>query len=629
MNFRDDIKSLAEALSQLQAIIDNAGKHRPARPWHVRGDAFQAALQVLPDVTGNFQKTLEDCEKLLLQHARLRQGQSNFVSNFQWRSSAERDINILRERVRFHVTKVALIAKPFELQLLQGIQRELRLLRRDVEQLTGIVTNGVGHYRNTPDPYYLSKIVIVEEVAGRFEAASRVNRPACFTTGADWPVKEGFDALVLHFCKSTVEFNPRPDLGHNVPDGPQYLNLLKALWIRGRLRESHYFQAVSNSSLWADYMNELEDDMRDQFTLFDDCQLVAPAADLIARLPEEYYQIWQFEEPRMRSLEMAEQRPLEHKIMETTLPAPSDTYQSTLTIFRKSDVVFRLATTTKKTDNPFYHDGEGTPVHMNITRLIPAYGAPNNAPSMTFNVALCNSQSQDLEWYVFKDFNDVKNFQRALTGYRIQEDFSTISWCINGSRDTDSCGGGRLQLWQYKPLPRIALDGERSHILSVASPQPLSSETSFNAELSASRNPSIASAQSPLGGASLSQQMSPFLPELEASQKDHRPSASGGSTGLTEANASSPTLHRPSTTVSLASTLAHPGSPKTEKHSSGESTNLSLSGTSVASVVRGPYGDGTELIRPEVPVLIIFTRCGGRLAFIHIKCRLSPEFVYV
>ena len=629
LNFREDIKSLAEALSQLEAILNNAGKHRQARPWQVRGDAFQAALQVLPDVTGNFRKTLEDCEKLLLQHAKLQQGQSNLVSNFRWWSSAERDVNILRERVKFHVTKVALIAKPFELQLLQGIQRDLQLLRRDVKQLTGIVTNGVGHYSNTPDPYYLSKIDIVQEVACRFEAASSVNRPPSFTKEADWPVKEGFDALVLHFCKSTVEFNPRPDLGHNVPDGPQYLNLLKALWIRGRLRGSQYFQAVSNNSLWAEYMSELEDEMRDQFALFDDRQLVAPAADVITRLPDEYYQIWQSDEPRLRSLEIAEQRPLEDKILEATLPTPSDLYQSTLTIFRKSDVAFRLVTTTKKTDNPFYHDGEGTPVHMNITRLIPVYGDPDNAPSMAFNVALCNSQSQDLEWYIFRDFHDVKNFQWALTGYRIQEDFPTISWCINGSRDADFCGRGRLQLWQYKPMPRIIPDNERSNSFSVASPQSPSSETSFHAGFPASRNPSVASAQSPLGGVSLSQQMSAFLPELEASQKDHGRSTSGGSIGSAEANASSPTLHRPSTIVSLASTLAHPGSPKAEKHSSGKSTSLSLSGTSVASPVSGPSGNGTELVKPEVPVLIIFTRCGGKLAFIHIKCRLSPRFAHI
>ena len=41
--------------------------------------------------------------------------------------------------------------------------------------------------------------------------------------------------------------------------------------------------------------------------------------------------------------------------------------------------------------------------------------------------------------------------------------------------------------------------------------------------------------------------------------------------------------------------------------------------TSIVSPVNGPHGDGIELFRPEVPVLVIFTMCRGKYTFLHIK----------
>ena len=117
--FRQDIKSLGDSLEQLESIINNAN-NQLSHPHR-----FGIALQVLPEVTGDFHQTLNDCEKLLRKHAGLQRGRSNFLENFTWWTSAERDVYSLRERVKFHVTKVVFIAKPFETQLLLGIQRDV------------------------------------------------------------------------------------------------------------------------------------------------------------------------------------------------------------------------------------------------------------------------------------------------------------------------------------------------------------------------------------------------------------------------------------------------------------------------------------------------------------------------
>ena len=128
--------------------------------------------------------------------------------------------------------------------------------------LTGVVTNGVGHMSNTSNPPFLDSVALPDHIVTRFTTAFNVNRPVCFEKSNDWPLKEGFDALVFHFSKSTIEFNSRPELGQNIPEGPQYLNLLKCIWIMERLKSSSYLTSAGTDSLWADYMRGLEDEIR-------------------------------------------------------------------------------------------------------------------------------------------------------------------------------------------------------------------------------------------------------------------------------------------------------------------------------------------------------------------------------
>ncbi|KAL8898589.1 MAG: hypothetical protein Q9207_006622 [Kuettlingeria erythrocarpa] len=564
LRFRQDISSLSERLKQLEDILNNAGNQRSRRPWHTDADHFGEALQVLPEVTGDFHKTLKDCERLLRDHARLQYGKSSVASNFAWWTSTERDVNNLRDRVNFHITKVSFIAKPFEIQLLLEIRRELQSLRSDVAELRGLLTKGIPQTIDTSNDIYLQAIHLQGEVAARFTAALDCKRPSTVDITNDWPVKEGFNALVFHFAKSTVEFNSYQRLGQNIPDARQYLNLLKSVWIMRQLKASSSFQSTGHGSLWADYMRELEADIKGQFRRFDNEQLVPPPDDVIFQLPDEYFSIWVDEEPPLRSLDIMEQRPLEEKILELSLPHSYGSRQSSLTVFRKSESEFRLVKTTKLTDNPLYHSEEGSNVHMHSTRLVPAYAIPGGS-STTNNIALCNDRGQHEEWLSLKTPEDVAALQRALTGYRIHHSMSDFSWCINGSREPEDWGYGSLQLWQLKPLPTMppqtgvgTLD-RRESIITTASTM--------------------------LGDTATV-------------------------TSKTSTNTRSHSRFSTSTAISTSNTTI-------------------MSGSSITATVNGPRGDGIELVRPEVPVLIIFTKCTGRYAFLHIKFLESSKKPFV
>ena len=600
-------------------------------------------------MTGDFHQTLNDCEKLLRKHAGLQRGRSNFLENFAWWTSAERDVYSLRERVKFHVTKVAFIAKPFETQLLLGIQRDVQQLRRDVAHLTGVVTNGIGQTRNASNPPFLDSVALPDHILTRFTSAFNVNRPICFETRSDWPLKEGFDALVFHFSKSTIEFNSRPELGQNIPEGPQYLNLLKCIWIMERLKSSSYLRNAGLDSLWADYMRGLEDEIRAQFRRFEGGQLIAPTQDVISILPDSYYSIWVVEAPQLRLLNMAEQRPLEERILELSLPQLYGTGQSSLTVFRKSDTQFRLVTTTKRADNPMFRDAEGFHVDMTSTRLIPSYAAPNKKFSVTNNIALCNDKGQSPEWISLSNSTDVARLQRALMGYRIQHDMSNLSWCLNGSEKDGDWGYGRLQLWQSKPLPEILPDREiqstndrnvsgSTHRLpplefgsNMSSPEmaQLDSDQMINGrppDTHAERTiPIVFNNTSISDGATEPSRSSLYQMPLSADSITAAPPHASDSSRSTDAQSpvSSPSLSRYrrilSGPTSNGDTWSSDMRPDLKRQSTGRSCTTRGSRSSIVSPVSGPHGDGIELFRPEVPVLVIFTMCREKYTFLHVK----------
>ena len=641
--FRQDIKSLGDSLGQLESIINNANS-QVSHPHH-----FGVALQVLPEVTGDFYQTLNDCERLLRNHAGLQRGRSNFLENFGWWTSAERDVCSLRERVKFHVTKVAFIAKPFETQLLLGIRRDVQQLRRDVAHLTGIVTNGVGQARNASNPPFLDSVTLPDYILTRFTIAFNVNRPVCFEEKSDWPLKEGFDALVFHFSRSTIEFNSRPELGKNIPEGSQYLNLLKCIWIMEQLKSSSYFTNAGTDSLWADYMRGLEDEIRIQFRRFEARQLIAPIQDVISILPDGYYSIWVVEGPPLRPLDMAEQRPLEEKILELSLPQSYGTRQSSLTVFRKSDTQFRLVTTTKRADNPMFHHAEGFHVDMTSTRLIPSYAAPNEGSSATNNIVLCNDKGQFPEWISLSDSTAIASLQRALMGHRVHHDMSNFSWCVNGSKEEGDWGDGRLQLWQPKPLPEIVPDraiqstnGRNVSVSTFGLPQLDFGSNLLSPELAdldsdQARNgrppstfaeriiPIAVNSTSIPNGVAEPSTSTPYQTPWNADSITAAYTLSPASSHYTGAQSplSSPSSSkfgcRHPHSISNEKTWSSDQKPDLKRHSTGRSSTTMVTRSSIASPVNGPDGDGVELFRPEVPVLVIFTMFRARYTFLHIK----------
>ena len=540
LQFGRDISSLGFSLQQLELIIKNAQKQSPEKPWRREADSSTATiLNTLSEVTGDFKRTLHDCERLLSDNSKFQRSATSFVDNVVWHSSTERVVNHLRQRVNFHLTKINFIARPFELQLLLGIHRELQQVKKDVAALKGVLIPDTAQSIHPASPKsHDGRFHIHPDLAKRFERALAC-KPDSGQGHDHVPLKEGFDAIAFHLASSTVKFKPSPGPGQNIPEETQFVNLLKSGWIMEKLKGSDYLQSAGPESLWLDYMRELENEISDQLSRLDTGELEPPTPDVILRLPDNCFSIWGYEDSLPRPAVLAEQRPLEEKILELALPSLYDNRRSTLTIFRKSDVAFRMVSTTKDEQNKDFHSEESMDVNMNLNRFIPAFATPHDGEAVNNNVLLCNSQGQDLKWYHFQDSSAVAEFQRALMGYRVSNDMSNISWHIEFSKFNKKAisGKARLQFWHLKPLPNLLSSVDAT--------------TSEGSDSSAGASP-----QSPSGSANLRRFWT--------------------------------------------------------------SSTLALSGSSIAAPVTGSRGDGIALTRPELPVLVIFTRCERKYTFFHI-----------
>lgn len=436
-------------MEDLHQIVTNANH---------RGDNGLTAgvVNTLSGIVGDFKQTILDCDALLKDKSRFRRSPANFVDNVAWHTSTERHVHNLGKRLHFHMAKVNFITKPFELQLLSGIHSQQQQLTKDVAAISALLASDPAR-KDCPINSHTqeSSFHVPGELSDRFQKAVAAEALGLSQGRDGLPLKEGFDALVYHFARSTEDFGPSSGLGQEVP-GERYLNLVKSRWILDRLKENTHFRSPEPNLLWAVCIKELEDKVRTQFVRFQQGDLLLPPLDALIQLPDNYYRIWVEEEPSPRPAALTEHRPSDEKILELPLQSVHSTYRSTLTVFRKSDTALRLVSATVDDHNDNFLLQDSMDVDMNQTGLVPVFAASLDSSTVNSNVLLRN-HGQDTKCYNLRDSADIAQFQRALTGFRVSHDMSNISWHIEYDQFSKSgeSGKARLQLWQLKPLPRI------------------------------------------------------------------------------------------------------------------------------------------------------------------------------
>ena len=421
------------------------------RPWLPHDTAqVRSTLKPLPDLTGDFVKTLKACERLLSDNSKFQHNAAGFVDNVRWWLGVESEVEVLKERIRFHTTKILLITKPVEIQLLSDLRKDIWDVKRIVEEIRSIVDPNAAQELSHRRCLSVHLPSVPLELDRRFVAALN-GRSGGTVDVKDFPLREGFDALVYHFGESTVNI-PREYLNRRTPELTQYLNLVKCRWILQKIMESSLFV---HESLWGRCIEDIEKNILREYRRFDAGQLTSPNLDVIERLQEHCFSIWIDDHGTDVVPTLMDERPSEEKLLEIALPKAQGNRKPLLVVFRKSDHELRLVHTTRDDQNEMFYEAESHEIDLQFTRFIPLYAVPDSVSSTsTNNVLFCNRQGQGEKAYSLERLEDVYNLQQAVTGYKVGADLATISWA---TFKTTEKGKGRVQIWRAKPLPRMAL----------------------------------------------------------------------------------------------------------------------------------------------------------------------------
>jgi hypothetical protein len=101
-DFGVDIQYLSNNLKQLGQVIQDVTKQ--ARP--LSAEEHKWDLKTLPQICGDFRKTLVDCQNFLQDERKFSHGRGGFIYNIQWNLTMEPEVRRLRDRVAFHNIKV-------------------------------------------------------------------------------------------------------------------------------------------------------------------------------------------------------------------------------------------------------------------------------------------------------------------------------------------------------------------------------------------------------------------------------------------------------------------------------------------------------------------------------------------
>ena len=633
--FIGDIGTLCSALKRLKSVVEAAERQYPRREWHGDAHRLEGAQSLWPQLTGDFYQTLKECESLLARHGRLQNGRATAFANLNWWLLAEGAVDNLIAKLKWHITKVELYATPSQFEAVIKHGRDLQQLRRQVANLERMMIHGAQSSTT------LWARVLSPELKSKFEQVLAADRPPWFRDGSDWPLKEGFEALCWHFARSTIKFNTTPELGR-IPQIQQFLNLAKAIWILDCIKESQHFTASGAESIWADYMRELEDDLRGQLHRFETGELDTPSEQELCGFPTDLYKISKGEQTDPNALDEGSAGPPGEQLLQLGLLSDSSNIDSSLSVFRESEVDFLFVISTNQADTLGAPRSREVEISIDRHRLVPIYGNPLEGGASRNNIMIFNEKGKRPTEYAFHSSGDVRSLQRALTGYRVHHDMPLFRWRINGPEQDTGVGGGILQLWQYKPLPPMS-DPNPSQASnadsipdSVRSPAPSLSSSrppqSGDAGLASPREQNGESADyvgwsdfpsMPLEEATSRRQiLSPGLTQLVSVQVQDRRRLSGFSNTSRSHRISSSwgSVQSDQTPSDFSYNRVRSNNFNHEKQrpSSTVSGTTLMSGSSVLSPVRGPRNNGTQALRPELPVLVIFTLCNEKYSFLHL-----------
>ncbi|KAM0721711.1 hypothetical protein Q7P37_002636 [Cladosporium fusiforme] len=453
-NFQNDIGNFRYLLKKLQEALSEAQQRYNARPRVARIHAYDPLSEEFEKerktIIGNFNETLNACDRLLAENKDYRRKYSNVYQNLLWHmSQQERRVDDLRTRLHFHSEKIRLVMDRLSINLLTDIDSKVDDLLAISEQNLHVskeIHRELVRFRSTLFGHLSGRSVslsaeienshqVSEMISSKFQRYLLTDAPT--STGVGIPMIQGFDALFLSFEQSINSSDCTPE---------SYLSFLKARWLLEYLEGSTEFRDARPGFYYKRAVNQISQALT--IRMQQPGVLISYDESVLMDLPDTHYRIWPPSVP-LPAIQQSEPHPLmvranEEEVIRMTLDPIGTNESDTVTLFKSSEERFRIVRQTTLPSSPDEKVLISQQVYIKEDELIPRYALPT-INSDDLDLAIFSRNEETL--FKFDTYENLFRFQTALTGYEVSHDQPGITCQFSKSvRDLDCTG--RVQLWQ-------------------------------------------------------------------------------------------------------------------------------------------------------------------------------------
>jgi hypothetical protein len=416
-------------------------------------------LSSIKQIVGDYDVTLADCEKLLKENPEFGRGRGASY-NIEWNIVIQPKVDHLRKRLESHNSKILILLKPLELNLLSDVYRGLydvhqdlaeriEAVHRSVLHLQGLLIADVEQVMKEQIETIVIPLEVPSDVERKFHAAAEKLHPE-IRDPSRFPLPAGANAFLAHFEESTKKFSAGRFLTERTPPPKEYLNLLKCIWILQQVLGGGEFKNLPQDSQWPGYINQLNEDLLaecQRFTAPSTQRMLVP--DIPAMFHDDEYNIWveqdisEYMSPRFAT-HMEE-------VLKIRLPSQRESLVRYMTVYRVELSKYRIVESIEDQNAPSRRPGPlEIDVDLKSFRLTPIYATPSSRPK-AFEIILHAGSTKYNP--TFQELKHIYRFQHLLTGYKVCDRYDQAMVKVNSLVSGQTIEEhGRLQIWLPGPF---------------------------------------------------------------------------------------------------------------------------------------------------------------------------------
>ncbi|UPL02642.1 hypothetical protein LCI18_013576 [Fusarium solani-melongenae] len=457
-NYRDfgaDVLTLHKSLAELEKAVGRAQEslrnHGASDTDSLGGDRDS-----LLEIIGDYNATLNECYQLLEDNRRYAQT-TGPIRNIDWNLNIMPQVEHLRSRIQMHTSRIQHVLKPFQIDLVTNIHRDLdrrfRAMHRDVQDVKRTMNSllrdqnpGLARRIEQELEEELCSVEISDSLSGRLQHMLERRQSL--------RLAEMADCFLIHLRRATLQPQLDPDSFARRASVPSYLPFAKCQLLINRMKGLDELQNPRRTSHWPGYISSLEEELSEEYSRVQS-KIIVPGTSVYK---DEMLAFWPEDEPRTTVAPIAPA--VEDTCLSLATLSP-DISRREVQLLRQldSDHRFRILETFESNTLPPRKDSKVLDFDLRSAVLIPLYADPMGRSTTTRPLEIIIEANKSQHRYVFLCLQDVLAFQAAVTGFKVvdgyMESHAIAKFIIHGKEPPEDV---TIQLW----IPRGWTDTDDS-----------------------------------------------------------------------------------------------------------------------------------------------------------------------